>query len=163
VRNRRVPEDVSKDVRHGVAIGAAGGVLLALFALLLNATTGRGVEERYGVGMAALAAAYIVGGTGAGAVGGMLRPLLDRVIGQAALCFGVAFCLYSAASAVMPGDIFGSPLVDGVVIAAFATPIWLLVVRLNARIQSDLHDAAGIPQANSTETASPPDELAGSS
>ena len=131
------------DGAAGIGLGIFVGLMLSLWVLFINERSEGGVEDRYGVAIYMICASYLVGGAFAGLVGGLLRPYLASIWGQALLCFLAALSFYTAASVSMPGDIFGSPVLDGLLIALFATPAWLLVVRVSKRTQRDLHRAAG--------------------
>jgi hypothetical protein len=134
---------VLRDCGLGLALGAFAGLSLALWVFLRNGMTGGRLEEQHGINATLLGFTYIIGGSIAGLGGGLLRPHLAKVWGQALLCFACAFGLYGAVSVAMEQRLFGGPIIDGLVMATFATPVWLVYLRWSRGLQRDLHRAAG--------------------
>jgi len=92
---RRVGQDITWGAQRGLLIGAA----FSIFGLIMRAIRGPQLLEAYGIGLGALLLAYLGGGTGAGAIAGLGRPLLKWRAG--AMAVGVVGGIFAFGALVL--------------------------------------------------------------
>lgn len=126
-RTRRNTKDLLLDSCVGMGWGAGTGLILVLWVLLLDTASGGDIRRDPGFDFIGLNAVYVLGLGAGGGLAGLLKPWLGRLFGQVLVAFCLTFALYGGVAFVSAETITGNPVKDGLVMACFATPIWLAV------------------------------------
>lgn len=129
MRTERTRDEMISDVVKGGIAGAVIGFLLLLVAMGIAGIEGAesGSES---ADFRLIKDVLVVVFAAAGALAGLIRPWLATWWGRAYQVFIITLALYGSISIGMNDPFTGSLLLDGVVIAAVVTPIWLLTMRL---------------------------------
>lgn len=119
--------DLTGDIVFGAIFGACPGFVFVLLGYLPVAlTVGNDLPPDPSFTLERVSALYIFGTASAGAVAGLLRPRLATFLGRAFLTFAATFLLYGGAGLAVEETFTGSMIVDGLLLAAIATPFWLI-------------------------------------
>lgn len=127
MRTERTRNELISDVVIGCIAGAVVGFVLLLVAMGIAGIEGKGSASEP-VDFRLIRDVFPVVFALAGAFAGLIRPWLATWWGRAYQVFIITLGLYGSVSVGMNKAFTGNVLLDGVVIAAVATPLWLLVM-----------------------------------
>lgn len=129
MRTERTRDEMISDVVKGGIAGAVVGFLLLLVAMGVAGIEGAEPGSE-GADFRLIKDVFLVIFAAAGALAGLIRSWLATWWGRVYQVFIITLAVYGSISIGMNDPFTGSLLLDGVVIAAVVTPIWLLTMRL---------------------------------